>query len=108
MPKLRQRVDILGRTWRVHFVKKKLMHEGIECDGLTDPNKHLIQVSLNIDRQRQRIKLIHELGHAGIDATTGDHQTNECKCLATLESWLYHFLRNPVNKWALDFITESE
>lgn len=106
--KTRQKVNLLGRTWRVHFVKKLLFYEGEECDGLTDPNKHLIQVSLNIAKERQRVKLIHELGHAGIDVTTGEHPTNECKCLNALESWLYPFLRSPENKWVLDFLRGDE
>lgn len=106
MPHARERLNILGRTWRVHFVKSPLKYEGVKCDGLTYPDKHLIQISLHLSRDRMRSKLLHEAIHAVIDATTGDHRADEEACVTSLESGLYPLLRD--NPWLVAFLTEED
>ena len=105
----RQRVDILGRTWRVHFVKKKLkLVDGTECDGYTNKDKHLIQVSLHLAKDRQRSTLLHEVLHAIIDMTSSIHHSDEEKCVQALEAGLFPFLRAPENEWVLRFVQEKD
>ena len=109
MPKPRQRVDILGRNWRVHFVRKHLkLKDGTLCDGYTDQDKHLIQVSLNLAKDRQRSTLLHELLHAIIDTTSSVHHADEEKCVQALESGLFPVLRAPANEWLVRFLLETE
>jgi Zn-dependent peptidase ImmA (M78 family) len=108
VPRPRQRVDIVGRSWRVHFVKKKILHGGVECDGYVNRDAHLIQISLNQAKDRQRSTLIHELLHAIIDTTSSVHYADEEKCVQALESGLFPFLRSPHNEWVLKFLLEQE
>lgn len=109
MPKPRQRIDILGRTWRVHFCKTAIKDkDGTICDGHTDRDKHLIRVSLEIAKDRQRSTLLHEILHAVIDMTTSVHHADEEKCIQALESGLFPVLRAPENVWMVEFLLETE
>ena len=107
--KPRQTLDILGRNWRVYFVKSKLrIADGTECDGYTLKDKHLIKVSLNLAKDRQRSTLLHEVLHAIIDMTSSVHHQDEERCIQALESGLFPVLRSPHNVWLINFLLETE
>ena len=108
MPKPRQRLNILGRNWRVHFVRSKIKKEAVECDGHTDRDRHLIRVSLNIAKDRIRSTLLHEVLHAVIDMTTSVHHADEEKCVQALESGLFPVIRHPDNRWMVDYLLEED
>lgn len=109
MPKPRERLNILGRTWKVHFLRTPIkLKDGTPCDGHTDADKHLIRVSLNMARDRQRSTLLHEILHAVIDTTTSVHHQDEEKCVQALESGLFPVLRAPENAWAVEFLLAED
>lgn len=108
MLKPRQKVNILGRTWKIHFVRKKIKWNGAECDGISLKSNHIIQISLNMAKDRQRSTLLHELLHAVIDTTSSVHHQDEEKCIQALESGLFPLLRAPENEWVLKFILETD
>lgn len=108
MPKPRQTINILDRTWRVHFIKGRIISGGDPCDGTTDKDKHLIRINLNIAKDRQRSVLLHELLHAVIDMTSSVHHGDEEKCVQALEAGLFPVLRHPDNAWAVEFILGVE
>lgn len=109
MPKAREKLDILGRTWRVHFVRGAIkLKDGTPCDGHADQDRHLIRISLNMAKDRQRSTLLHEMLHAVIDMTSSVHHQDEEKCVQALESGLFPVLRAPENAWAVGFLLETD
>ena len=100
-------LDILGRTWAVFFAEGTLYCDSELVHGYTDSWQQEIAISGMEARELQRQTLLHEIRHAIIHITNGSHPSDDEQCTRLCETGWYHFLREPKNDWAIDFIREE-
>ena len=100
-------LDLLGRLWTVVFEKGVLYIDDKEVQGSCEEHKQALRISGKLCREAQRSTLLHEIRHAFDIMIHGEHPSDEELCVRTTEMGMYHFLRAPINKWALAFIQED-
>jgi hypothetical protein len=86
LPRLPRRVQgILGPIPVVRAMQ--LVNEGVECNGLWDPNTRTISVRLGLSREKAWHVLYHEQTHADLDESgvilPTKHEEAVCDGIAT-------------------------
>ena len=71
-----KRLKILGKTWKVKTVAKRIKIEDTEALGSSEIEHCKIRLSTHMDEQQQKDTLLHEVVHA-IDDTLALGMTEE-------------------------------
>jgi hypothetical protein len=89
LPKLPKSTRINGERWRV-IPRRKVVCDGVECDGVAHLGKHVIEISVESEDEYQIMSTyFHEIMHAIIDGQGINlTDTQEHGIIAGIERWL--------------------
>lgn len=59
-------LTINGDPWLIRFVRYRIMHQGVECDGICNHAKREIRISAKLRGPKLANRLAHEIIHARV------------------------------------------